>query len=135
MSLFQEWQYSQKTRNELDRGEAPILADDIESLEAIVGELKDLRDHCKVPALEDYMANLAKEKGLRTVFNCKYVQITEKDLDNLESKVCLQSLNENASGLFWGKHFEGDYIDIQKAIDAVRIKLNQGHYVYYSSSW
>lgn len=135
MGLDQSWLYSEKTRNEVDAGVAVDFTKNTDSLENVIGELHHLAYHRKVPALEQFMANLAKDKGFDDEFNCVYLKITEKDLDSLESKVQLRSLDANASGFFWGTHHDSDYVSIQQSIDLAREKLKQGHYVYYSSWW
>lgn len=96
----------------------------------------ELHYHRKVPALEDWMANLYREKGGEAeVFNCQLVKIEPEDLDALQQTIDDGDLNTQASGFFWGSHMDEDIPDIQEAVDKARHALRDKMDVYYTSWW
>ncbi len=100
----------------------------------VEGEDEEFHYHRKVPALEAFMSDKWKLENEGT-FNCEKLYVTTELLDELQLKVAEKSLNNNASGFFWGSHYDDDYEDIQDAINKARERLLLGQKVYYSSWW
>jgi hypothetical protein len=98
------------------------------------GEWETFHTHRKLPALEAYMScRWHEESGL--TFNCEYLTVEAELLDTLQQHVTNKTLDHDATGFFWGKHYDEDYADIQEAIDKARAKLILGYQVAYTSWW
>ena len=100
-------------------------------------EQTELYYHRKVPALQAWMEKLYQSKGGGEGFNCEDVEVTLEDLDNLENACKEESLDEDATGFFWGTHSDSDYKGILEAIETVREYLtnNPEDKIYYTSWW
>ena len=107
--------------------------EDLQHIESC--KLKEFYYHRKVPALEDFMANEFDKQLLDVTFNDRHLRVTRELLNELQKCVKEKSLNEEASGFFWGHHCAADYEDIQDAIDAANKLLDEGYDIYYLSSW
>ncbi|MGR5253659.1 hypothetical protein ACPV5S_15785 [Vibrio astriarenae] len=94
-------------------------------------------DHRKVPALNEFMAQAwADETGRDACdFNCMDFVVTEELLDELEERIDDRSLNENASGFFWGSHIADDYPEMKEAVVIARAKMAEGQRVLYGCWW
>lgn len=91
--------------------------------------------HRKVPALEAFMAEKWQALGNEGRFNCEILPVTSEILDELQDKVTNKTLNHDASGFFWGSHYDEDYEQIQEAINEARELLAEEWEVAYSSWW
>ncbi len=92
----------------------------------------ELHYHRKVPALEAFFDEM--RAGLDQE-DCSPVLITEEILDDLEERAIEETLDEDATGFFWGQHSSDDYPDILEAVRKTREALKSGKVVYYRSSW
>lgn len=129
MGLDQSWLFKEDDKDLQDLYVAGDVTD------GFLEGLYEFYTHRKQPALEFYMAELANEQGLIGDFNCAYLRIHQEDLNDLKEHVTNKSLNENATGFFWGGHQPEDYEDFLKAIDEAQQHLDDGNAVYYSSWW
>lgn len=98
-------------------------------------KLEDFHYHRKVPALEYFMATEFDKQLLDIDFNCMYLHVPKELLDKLQKQVKEKSLNEKATGFFWGSHTDEDYEDIQKAINKAYKAIDEGYDIYYTSNW
>ena len=116
--------------------------------------LMDWRKHNR---LQGYMEELAIDKGVikpDETFNCEPVQLTEKDIDDLEQVIIDKKLPETGGFFFGGDSYEtekGTYADTKKKyvwtydkdmmpddlkfIEKAREALARGEDVYYDSWW
>lgn len=95
-------------------------------------EIELIHSHRKVPALEQYMADKWDGEDL---FNCEKLYIDMEIINELKEKCLNKELDHNATGFFWGQHYDEDYIDILAAIEKVEKLLNENKCIFYTSSW
>ncbi|EOX3381017.1 hypothetical protein ACPFUC_003516 [Vibrio cholerae] len=88
--------------------------------------------HRKIPALEKFMAD---KWNSNSEFNCQRLYINLEILNELKSKCIDKTLDENASGFFWGEHENEHYEEILVAINEAEQLLKQKKYIYYYSWW
>ena len=82
--------------------------------------------------LEDYMANIWYNRGNEEDFNCQYLVLEKKDLENLTK----DNLNDEASGFFWGSHtLEDDWEEILEFKKKALELMDKGFEIVYSSWW
>lgn len=82
--------------------------------------------------LEDYMANIWYNRGNKEEFNCQYLVLERKDLENLTK----DSLNDDASGFFWGNHtLKEDWEEIADFKKKALKWMDKGFEIVYSSWW
>lgn len=104
----------------------------------------------KVPALQAFMEAEWNKAGRKTVslttgatsvadpdvpFNCLSFEITEDVLNRLMDACERKKLPEDATGFFWGRHYDEDYAAIKEACIKVKEALSEGHRVWYDSWW
>ena len=116
--------------------------------------LMDWRKHNR---LQGYMEELAMDKGVikpDETFNCKPVQLTEEDIDDLEQVIIDKELPDTGGFFFGPDSYEtekGTYADTKKKyvwtydkdmmpndlkfIEKARKALADGQDVYYDSWW
>lgn len=105
------------------------------SLEKDSDEPKVLFEHRKVPALEDFMAQVWAENN-EGVFNCERVYVTPELLDELRTAVLENNLNVSASGFFWGDHSQDHMAEILEACEEAETAIvERDATVYYTSWW
>lgn len=92
----------------------------------------EIHYHRKVPALQGFMEDLAREKLGITDINCRNIPITEQDLDDLEELANKEELPEDTTGFFYGSHRVEDYADILNAVRKARKYIYDGNKVFYS---
>lgn len=89
----------------------------------------------KHPNLQGWMHNLWASRGGVGEFNCKEVQLTEKDIQDLEDAVLDNNL-PSTKGFFFGPESDEEYKQKDmKFIGEAKIALKSGLEVYYSSWW
>jgi len=89
----------------------------------------------KHPDLHGWMENLYYEKGGKEhIFNCVNVQLTEDDLDRLESDIKNDVL-PFTEGFFFGESQPEDMDDDLEFIRKAREAIEAGEDVYYTSWW
>jgi hypothetical protein len=82
--------------------------------------------------LEDYMANIWYNRGNEKEFNCQFLVLEKKDLENLKKA----NLNDDASGFFWGSHtLKDDWEEIAEFKKKALELMDKGFEVVYSSWW
>ena len=82
--------------------------------------------------LEAYMANIWHNRGNSEDFNCQYLVLERKDLENLTK----DSLSDDASGFFWGNHtLEEDWEEILEFKKTALKWMDEGFEIVYSSWW
>jgi len=89
--------------------------------------------------LQGWMENLWVKKGGKGEFNCVEVELTSKDLNELERIVEDKELPET-TGFFFGSDSYGEYERYHKKTDLEFIskakkEIKKGNKVYYSSWW
>lgn len=96
---------------------------------------EDLHYWRKHPNLHGWMEDLYNKKGgSAPEFNCVNVQLTEEDLNELESSINDRNLPETVGFFFGasdGSETEDDLEFIRKAKEAIA----EGYDVYYTSWW
>lgn len=89
----------------------------------------------KHPNLHGWMENLYYEKGgTSDVFNCVSVQLTEEDINRLETDVKKNKLPET-QGFFFGQSYPEDKKGDLEFIKDARRALKEGFDIYYTSWW
>ena len=88
-------------------------------------------------ALEGWMANLWRSRGMDGEFNCQVVQLTKDNLDNLENDIKEGRLPQT-EGFFFGADTSQD--EDRKADDLEFIEeeskaIDEGYEVEYTSWW
>jgi len=91
--------------------------------------LAQFRKHAN---LQGWMEALYRAKGGTEEFNCQPVELTAKDLDDLERDV--ENL-PHTTGFFFGQSQECDIAATRAAIAKARLALRDGWTVYYDSWW
>jgi len=89
--------------------------------------------------LHGWMENLYREKGGLEQFNCESVELTEEDVNRLESAINNNGLPET-HGFFFGNDSYEEYEewykeDDLKFVEAARQVLADGGRVFYDSWW
>ncbi|MBO5629622.1 MAG: hypothetical protein J5965_11170 [Aeriscardovia sp.] len=94
--------------------------------------LQELMDFRKNRHLEDYMAGIWYKRGNREEFNCQYLVLERKDLENLTK----DNLNDDAHGFFWGNHtLKEDWEEIADFKKKALKWMDKGFEIVYSSWW
>lgn len=89
----------------------------------------------KHPDLHGWMEQLYRQKGgAADSFNCKPVEVTLEDLDQLEAAVAGKAL-PSTTGFFFGQSSPGDAEDDRKFISVAREAIREGERVFYDSWW
>ena len=89
--------------------------------------------------LQGYMENLWISRGNTEDFNCKELELSEQDIDNLEKAINNMELPET-EGFFFGNDSYDEYESFYKKIDLQFIKtakeeLSKGNKVIYNCWW
>lgn len=89
----------------------------------------------KHPSLHGWMEKLWKSKGNTGTFNGVELELTWKDIDNLERAITYGQL-PFTEGFFFGKPADNEYYeeDLKFCVDA-KAELFLGLKVFYNSSW
>jgi hypothetical protein len=100
-----------------------------------VSKPRELAYWRKHPSLHGWMEKLWKSKGNTGTFNGVELELTWKDIDNLERAVTYGQL-PFTEGFFFGKPADNAYYeeDLKFCIDA-KAELFLGLKVFYNSSW
>ena len=78
------------------------------------------------------MANIWYNRGNKEEFNCQYLVLERKDLENLTK----DNLNDDASGFFWGNHtLKEDWEEIADFKKKALKWMDKGFEIVYSSWW
>lgn len=91
----------------------------------------------KHPNLHGWMEDLYRDKGGKDEsFNCSNVQLTEEDVNNLESDIKDGLLPETA-GFFFGtdESSEEEKNTDLEFVERAREAISEGYDVYYTSWW
>ena len=86
--------------------------------------------------LQGWMEDLYHRKGGQEEFNCQFVRLKEKDLDELEKAIKARSF-EDAKGFFWGnrKYDDGQATTDLRFVERAKESISNGKAVYYFSWW
>ena len=105
------------------------------------GETQELAYWRKHNRLQGWMEELYTRKGGKEEFNCVDLELTEEDINDLETAIEDRELPETG-GFFFGNDsysdYEGEYgykEDDLKFISNARKALEEGRQVIYSCSW
>jgi len=91
--------------------------------------------HRKVPALEDFMAQVWAENN-EGVFNCEELFTTLEIIEELRTAVLENNLKLDASGFFWGEHEQEHMAEILEACEEAETAIvERDATVYYTSWW
>lgn len=89
----------------------------------------------KHPNLHGWMEELYRSKGgTSDSFNGDNVQLTEEDLDSLESAIQKRNL-PTTGGFFFGQSDGSEKDDDLSFVNEAREAIGHGYDVYYSSWW
>ena len=127
-----QWAY--KTKNKFSR---PVdFHDEVnQAQEKEDGEIVEIMYWRKHPNLHGWMEQLYFSKGGEAdSFNCRPVELTREDLNELASDIIDGKL-PSTSGFFFGEsdgtEFDGDLRFIKEAIQSI----DEGYTVFYDSWW
>jgi len=110
------------------RGNATVDEDGREEYEDTF-ELSYWRKH---PDLQGWMEELWREKGGEGDFNCKDVELTLEDLDELEQVINAHQLPETV-GFFFGTSNADEIEHDRQFVEYARRAIVKGYRVLYSS--
>ena len=82
--------------------------------------------------LEGWMANLYRNRGGASEFNCVELKLREEDLDRLSEE---HGNLETAEGFFWGQSCEEDISSTNMFLEAAYKKMQDGYEIIYTSWW
>ncbi len=78
---------------------------------------------------------MADKWNSNSEFNCQRLYINIEILNELRTKCLDKTLDEGASGFFWGEHEDEHYEEILVAINEAEQLLKQNKHIYYYSWW
>ena len=124
-------QFAYKTK--VKPGKSVDFQDEVYKDEVEHEEIHYWRKH---PNIHGFMEELYREKGGESEFNCRPVELTQKDIDRLAESILGGELPET-SGFFFGQSYgneeeENDDLEFcKKASEAIK----EGYTVFYDSRW